>query len=250
MSDPLFDVSGKSIVIAGACGGLGSAIARMLGERGAHLTLTDRDHAALEKLSDTIAGKVACFEINVVDETDTIAVLQSASDTYGGIDVLINATGAFVTGPADQLAAEDFRHTLDVNTTGAFLLSRAAAKHMSSAGGSIVHIASVSSIVANPNYAAYATSKAALSQLVRVLAREWAPQNIRVNAIGPAMTETPLTTAHLAGNSFRDQALSVIPMGRLGQPEDLLGTILLLCTSGGNYITGQTIYVDGGRTLV
>ena len=114
----------------------------------------------------------------------------------------------------------------------------------------MVHIASVSSLVANPNYAAYASSKAALSHLIRVLAREWAPRNIRVNALGPAMTETPLTAPHLADATFQAGALASIPMGRFGQPDDLLAAMLLLIGPGGRFITGQTIYVDGGRTLV
>ena len=112
-----------------------------------------------------------------------------------------------------------------------------------------MHIASVSSQVANRNYAAYASSKAALAQLVRVLAREWAEHGIRVNALGPAMTETPLTKQHLANPEFEGQAVASIPMGRLGTPEDLFGAILLLIGPGGRFITGQILYVDGGRTL-
>ena len=116
--------------------------------------------------------------------------------------------------------------------------------------GRIVHFASVSSLVANVNYAAYASSKAALSQLVRVLAREWAPSGVSINAIGPAMTETGMTAGYLSDPDFRKQALSAIPMGRFGTPEDLVGLLVLLLAPGGSFITGQTIFVDGGRTLV
>jgi NAD(P)-dependent dehydrogenase (short-subunit alcohol dehydrogenase family) len=121
---------------------------------------------------------------------------------------------------------------------------------MQDKGGRIVHFASVSSVVANINYAAYATSKAALSQLVRVLAREWAATGITVNAIGPAMTETGMTGGYLSDGSFRNQALASIPLGRFGTPEDLIGPLVLLLSPAGAFITGQTIYVDGGRTLV
>jgi NAD(P)-dependent dehydrogenase (short-subunit alcohol dehydrogenase family) len=107
----------------------------------------------------------------------------------------------------------------------------------------------VSSLVANLDYAAYATSKAALSQLVRVLAREWAPRGITVNAIGPAMTETGMTQVLLSDRQFRAQALASIPMGRFGTPHDLIGMVVLLLARAGAFITGQTIYVDGGRTL-
>jgi NAD(P)-dependent dehydrogenase (short-subunit alcohol dehydrogenase family) len=117
-------------------------------------------------------------------------------------------------------------------------------------GGRVVHFASVSSHVANQNYAAYATSKAALSQMVRVLAREWAPDGITVNALGPAMTETGMTGSYLSDAEFRAQALSVIPLGRFGSPEDLIAPLMLLLAPGGSFITGQTLFVDGGRTLV
>lgn len=249
-SDPLFDVSGKSIVVVGASGGLGRAMTKALADRGARLMLADLDAPALEALAEELAATVHWQTVDITDELATSALMQAAVDAYGGIDILINATGAFVVGPAEGLAVEDFRRTLDVNVTGALLLSRAAARHMATDGGSILHIASVSSQVANPNYAAYASSKAAIAQLIRVLAREWAPRNIRVNALGPAMTETPLTAPQLSDPAFQDQALAVIPLGRFGLPEDLLGLMLMLISPGGRFITGQTIYVDGGRTLV
>jgi NAD(P)-dependent dehydrogenase (short-subunit alcohol dehydrogenase family) len=117
-------------------------------------------------------------------------------------------------------------------------------------GGSIITIASVSSRVANPGYAAYASSKAGLMQLVRVLAREWAEFQVTVNAIGPAMILTPLTEQYLRSTDNFDYALSQIPMGRFGKPGDIVGTALLLGSQAGVFITGQTIFVDGGRTCV
>ena len=116
--------------------------------------------------------------------------------------------------------------------------------------GKIIHLASVSSYVANPNYAAYSSSKAGLSQLVKVLAREWADKNITVNAIGPAITPTLLTKEIFKDKNWEAKSLSQIPMGRFGTPEDLLGAVLLLASPAGSYITGQTLFVDGGRTLV
>jgi NAD(P)-dependent dehydrogenase (short-subunit alcohol dehydrogenase family) len=121
---------------------------------------------------------------------------------------------------------------------------------MQERGGRIIHIASVSSNVANIDYAAYASSKAALSQLVRVMAREWATKNILVNAIGPALTETKLTREYLSDQHFRQNAIDTIPMQRLGLPSDLFGPIIMLMSKAGAFITGQTIYVDGGRTTV
>jgi len=175
--------------------------------------------------------------------------VRQAVEKFGGVDGALNAAGVFAFGLALDLSEQAFRHSLDVNVTGSLLFSRAAAKAMRP-GGRIVHLASVSSFVANPKYVAYATAKAALTQLVRVLAREWAPSGITVNAIGPAMMETQMIAPYLADSAFRAAAISVIPMGRLATPEELIGTALLLLSPAGGFITGQTIYVDGGRTLV
>ena len=140
---------------------------------------------------------------------------------------------------------------MDVNVTGSLLLARQAGKVMVDQGaGQIVTIASVSSQVANPNYAAYATSKAALSHLTRVLAVEWAKYQVTINAIGPVVIPTPLSDPLLSTPEFHDYQMARIPMGRMATIEDLLGTALLLLSKAGAFITGQTIYVDGGRTLV
>lgn len=116
-------------------------------------------------------------------------------------------------------------------------------------GGRIITLASVSSTVANPNYAAYAASKSALIGLTRVLALEYARNNVTVNAIGPAVIRTPMSEKFLEDETYARTALGKIPMGRLGQPEDIIGAAILLASAAGDFITGQTIYVDGGRTL-
>lgn len=247
--DPLFDVTDKVYLIAGAGGGLGNSITKALADRGAKLVLFDIDSTALERVSAAIPNAV----MQVCDMTNEKAVLDVVRLTlerFGRIDGAINAAGKLPIATAADFDETTFRQCLEVNVTGAFLFSRCVAKAMSDQGGRIVHIASVSSHVANPEYSAYASSKAALAQLVKVLAREWAPRNILVNAIGPALTETSLTRDYLADLTIRKNVVSVIPMGRLGEPEDLIGTVLLLLGKGGSFITGQTIYVDGGRTLV
>jgi NAD(P)-dependent dehydrogenase (short-subunit alcohol dehydrogenase family) len=193
---------------------------------------------------------VATKAVDITREAEADALMALAAQRFGRVDGVINTAGLLRIAPALELNTDDFKQTLDVNVTGALLLSRAAARAMQDKGGRIVHFASVSSVVANINYAAYATSKAALSQLVRVLAREWAATGITVNAIGPAMTETGMTGGYLSDGSFRNQALASIPLGRFGTPEDLIGPLVLLLSPAGAFITGQTIYVDGGRTLV
>ena len=247
--DPLFDISRRIVVVGGAPGGIGSVITRALAERGAWLSLFDSDGDRLEQFSGSLETPHFSMRADVADADDMEALIAKTVDIYGRVDVVINATGLLPICPALEMSPEDFRHCLDTNVSGAFILSRAAAKHMEKTGGSIVHIASVSSRVSNRNYAAYASSKAALSQLVRVLGREWAENRIRVNAIGPALIDTPLTHGYLSNDEFLAGAVDAIPMGRLAKAEDLLAAVLLLCTSGGEFITGQTVYVDGGRTL-
>lgn len=246
--DPLFDLQNRVFVIAGAGGGLGSEIARALQDRGAKLVLFDIDEARLKAVSADCPGALATLA-DIRDEATLRHIVSGGVDKFERIDGAINAAGLLPIDPSMTVDEKVFRDCLDVNLTGALLLSRVTAEALGQ-GGRIVHLASVSSQVANSQYAAYASSKAALSQLVRVLAREWAPQNITVNAIGPAMTETPLTEGYLSDPEFRKQAMAVIPMGRLGEAQDLIGMIILLLAEGGAFITGQTIYVDGGRTLV
>lgn len=250
MSDPLFEIKGLSIVIAGAASGLGRAMAQALDARGAHLTLGDISDAPLAALARELGPGAATKVADITREAEADALMAQATERFGVVDGVVNTAGLLRIAPALALEIDDFRQTLDVNVTGAFLLSRAAARAMQGKGGRIVHFASVSSAVANVNYAAYATSKAALSQLVRVLAREWAASGITVNAIGPAMTETGMTGGYLSDGSFRNQALAAIPLGRFGAPEDLIGPLILLLSQAGSFMTGQTIYVDGGRTLV
>jgi NAD(P)-dependent dehydrogenase (short-subunit alcohol dehydrogenase family) len=249
MPDPLFDITDRSIVIAGAASGIGRAMAQALAQRGARLTLADVAAAPLDEFARALEPRVAAQVADLTREADIDTLLERTRQRFGGIDGVVNCAGVLHIAPALALAAGDFAATLDVNVKGAFLLSRAAARAMQGKGGRIVHLASVSSVVANLGYAAYATSKAALSQLVRVLAREWAAIGVTVNALGPAMTETAMTSGYLSDAEFRRNALASIPMGRLGRSEDLTGSLILLLSPAGAFITGQTIYVDGGRTL-
>jgi len=254
MTDSLFDLEGKSIVVAGAAGGLGSVLSRAFAQRGARLVLGDIDKPALDRLAagwpkDKSAPPAHFMAFDIRDEASNEALVDKAAEAFGGVDGAFNAAGVFALAPALELPEAAFRDSLDVNVTGSLLFSRAARKTMKR-GGRIVHLASVSSFVANARYAAYASAKASLAHLIKVLAREWAPDGITVNGIGPAMAETRMIAPYLKDPAFRAAALSVIPMGRFAVAEDLIGTAVLLLSEGGRFITGQTICVDGGRTLV
>ena len=247
-ADP-FDIEGKAFIVAGAGGGLASAIVLALAERGAKLMLFDIDAERLAAAAIAAPGAETMLA-DITDEAAMTAVAKAAQAAFGRVDGGVNAAGLLPIARALEMDMEIFRRCQEVNVTGALLFSRALAAVMKPGGGRIVHIASVSSYVANPGYAAYAPSKGALLQLIRVLAREWAADGITINGIGPALTETPLTEEYLADPGFRKNAIGVIPMGRLGEPEDIVATTLLLLAPGGAFVTGQVICVDGGRTLV
>lgn len=248
-SDPLFDIRGKVYLISGAGGGLGSEMARALGRRGASLSLFDIDESALEQFATTMPDALTTVG-DMNDQSCLSKIVKQTEQRFGKIDGAINAAGSLPIAPATSFDEEVFRQCIDVNLNAAFLFSKIVAERMQQSGGRIVHLASVSSFVSNPQYAAYAASKAGLAQMVRVLGREWASKGILVNAIGPALTETPLTREYLSDPVFRNNAIASIPMGRLGRADDLIGALLLLLSPAGGFITGQTLYVDGGRTLV
>ena len=253
MTDPLFDMTGRQVLAAGAASGIGAVLAQALAERGCRVLIADLDAEAARAVAAGLPGPGhGAVALDIRDEGSCRDAVEAARTAGGGrLDLLLNSVGIFRTAPALELSQADFEATLATNLTGAFLLSRAAGKVMTAAGGGrMVHIASVSSQVANPDYAAYAAGKAGLSQLVRVLAREWAPEGVTVNAIGPAVILTPLTEDFLKKSGKYDYQMGHIPLGRFATAEDLIGTLLLLASEAGAFITGQTIYVDGGRTLV
>jgi NAD(P)-dependent dehydrogenase (short-subunit alcohol dehydrogenase family) len=251
--DPLFQLADRIILVTGAAGGLGSAISRALAERGARLVLTDIRADAVNALADECGtqSNVEAQGLDILDEEAVETTVEQILAQHGRLDGLINAAGIFRIAPIAQMSSKDFLDSVAINLTGPFYLTRAAARTMrANGGGRVLHLASVSSLVANPDYAAYASSKAALSHMIRVAARELAADGVTVNAIGQAVTETPLMKDVLADPQNRTNIISQIPMGRLCTPDDILAMVILLMSPGGTFITGQTMYVDGGRTLV
>lgn len=245
-ADPLFDVSGLSVLVAGGAGGLGAVLARAFAERGARVVVADLARALPGAAGAALPG----CALDVTDEESCRAAVTEVVARNGRLDVLVNATGVYRTGPALEFAKADWDAEIAVNLTGAFLLARAAGRVLTQQGsGAVITLASVSSAVANPAYAAYAASKAGVAHLTRVLAQEWAPHGVRVNALGPAMTETAMTRGVFDDPAHRARALSRIPMGRFGRPEDLVGAAVFLASPAGAFVTGQTLFVDGGRTV-
>jgi NAD(P)-dependent dehydrogenase (short-subunit alcohol dehydrogenase family) len=251
--DPLFSLEGKSILVAGGTGGLGKAIARELCCRGARIVVADIDESSVQNFAREQVdngGQASGIGLDVVSNDSCRAAVKHTIDIFGCIDGLVNASGVYRVGPAVELSDPDWDSTINVNLTGAFRLARAAGAVMTKQkSGSIVTVTSVSSTVANPHYAAYAASKAGAAHFTRVLALEWASSGVRVNAIGPAMTPTPLTRDFLNDPASADIALSKIPMKRFGAADDLLAAVIYLLAPGSSFMTGQVLYIDGGRTV-
>ncbi len=251
--DPYFTVQGLSVVVAGGAGGLGAPLARALCIRGARLVIADIDVDRARNLARNLeaeGGEAIGVVLDVTHGVSCGGAIGEAIQKWGRLDGLINATGVYRVAPALELADAEWQRTIDINVTGVFRLARAAGRVMTAQRhGSIITLASVSSTVANPNYAAYAASKAAVAHLTRVLATEWAALGVRVNAIGPAVTPTPLAAPILDDERQRATALARIPMGRFGSPDDLVAAAIFLLAPGSAFVTGQVLYVDGGRSI-
>jgi 3-oxoacyl-[acyl-carrier protein] reductase len=187
----------------------------------------------------------------VADEPAVEAMIAAVAERFGRLDILVNNAGVEPHGSVLDFALADWQRTLDVNLTGPFLTSRAAAKPMHAQGGGvIVNISSIAGRAAGLRHrAAYVASKTGLIGLTRECAREFAAYNIRVNAVCPGVIITEMT-AHLRGNEqMMRKWLDDIPQARLGEPDDVVGLVVFLCTDGARYITGQAINVDGGKVM-
>jgi len=233
----------RRVLVAGS-GGIGSACAAAFAAAGARVAVADLDPA---KLAGHERPLVADFSSTAGCE-DAVA---RTIDELGGLDVLVHAVGANQRVPVLDTTDGDWDRILDVNLSSAFRLGRAAGRHMVDAGwGRQVYCSSVSGLLAHPDHGPYAASKGGMNQLLRVMAREWAPHGVTVNAIAPGYTETDLTRTHLSKPGVREHYTSLVPAGRLGSVSDLTGPVLFLASDQAAFVTGHVMYVDGGRTLV
>jgi NAD(P)-dependent dehydrogenase (short-subunit alcohol dehydrogenase family) len=252
MTDPLFGIEGSVILVAGGAGGLGAPLAEAFIGRGARVLIADLDERlageTAKRLQDR--GEAASIALDVTDPKSCAAAVDKAVSAWGQLDGLMNASGVYKVDAALDLKDDAWNSTIAINLTGAFQLARAAGRKMvGQRHGSIVTLASVSSAVVNPRYAAYAASKAGVAHLTRVLALEWAPSGVTVNAIGPAAIPTPLAQPIFDDERRREAMLARIPMGRFGTPQDLIGAAVFLLSPAAKFVTGQTLFVDGGRTI-
>jgi NAD(P)-dependent dehydrogenase (short-subunit alcohol dehydrogenase family) len=247
----LFDLSGKRALVVG-CGGIGQACVAALASFGAAVVTGDRSLQLAREATEPVraAGQVTlALQVDISDANSAAKCVAEAADALGGLDILVNAAGINVRKPALEFSPEEWQRVLSVNLSGVFYTTQAAGRLMvEQRYGKVVTISSVSSLVGHPTLAPYGASKGGLAVLTKTLAVEWAPFGITVNAVGPAYTETPLTSRYLDEPGRRDEIVRDIPMGRLAQPEETAAAVVFLASDASRFVTGQTLYVDGGRT--
>jgi 2-deoxy-D-gluconate 3-dehydrogenase len=248
-----FGLAGKVALITGAREGIGYAIAVALASAGARVAVTSRSVDGLGPVTQAVsaAGSEAFgIALEVRDLKQVRGAVDAAAEHFGGLDILVNNAGIAIR--ADSLAyTEDaFDEVVDVNLRATFFAAQAAAPHMiARGGGRIINLSSVFAHAALPKRAVYAATKAGLEQMTKILAVEWAPNNILVNCVAPGTVATP-TRAHLFPTpEALAERLRSIRVGRLGVPEDVAPAVLLLASRGGDFITGATIQIDGGMAL-
>ena len=241
--------SGKTAIVTGATSGIGVAIVNRLADEGARVVLVARGATAGEKLASAVDG---IFVAGAVEDPSTAERAVAAALTLGSLDVLVNNAGIDHSGNLLDAEPGELRHVIEVNFTGACMFLQAAARTMRQAGGSIVNVTSRLASVGVPMTAVYAASKGALLALTRTAAVELAPLGIRVNAVAPGLTATPLYDAWLARQPDPEAALREvlrgIPQGRLGTPADVAAAVAFLAADESAHITGASLPVDGGFT--
>lgn len=253
MASDLFDLTGQTALVTGASKGLGRAMAKALAQAGASLALCARTLDDLRAARAELTAAGACAEVFPMDVRDAASVraaVDGALAAFGHIDILLNDAGVNVRKPTLELSEEEWDRVIDTNLKGSFLVARAVAPQMIARGrGKVINVSSIFGAVGLPNQLAYAASKGGVVQMTRVMALEWAKSGVNVNAIAPTYFETELT-APIRNDPERFRFINErTPMGRWGHVEELAGTVVYLAARASDFVTGQTLYVDGGWTV-
>jgi glucose 1-dehydrogenase len=255
-------LKGKNVLVTGGSSGIGQAIAVRFAKYGANVAINYLRQA--EEAHDTEAQVQACVNKvqqegvrdvlvggDVSDEGQVIDMVNEAVEGLGGLDILVNNAGIQISRSSDELSSADFDRVLAVNLRGSFLCARQAIRQFlaEERPGSILNISSVHQLIPKPSYLGYSASKGGMQNLTRTLALEYADRGIRVNGIGPGATVTPINRAWIDDPDKRRQVEEHIPMRRAGDADEMAGVACFLASDLAAYITGQTIFVDGGLTL-
>lgn len=249
----LFDLSGQVALVTGASKGLGKSVAVALASAGADLALHARnidDLKSVKSIIETQGRRAEVFYTDVLDKSSIDDSVNATLETFGHIDVLVNNAGVNVRKPVLELSPDEWDMVVNTNLKGYFMVTQAVVPAMlTRAKGKVINMASILGQVGLPSQVAYASSKGGVIQMTKVMALEWAQKGIQVNAIGPTYFETPLV-AQLRNDPERyNFIVERTPMGRWGQPDELAGVVIFLASRASDFITGQTIYIDGGWTI-
>lgn len=253
MALDLFDLSGKRALVTGGTRGLGEVCALALAKAGADVAVCGRSREDLNRVAGRIRGmgrKAEGFSVDVTQKRQVAEAVGNALAALGAIDILVNNAGVNHRVTVLDYPEEEWDRVIDTNLKGYFLMAQAVAPHMIANGyGKIINMSSILGAVGLPNQVAYAASKGGVDQMTKVMALEWARQGVRVNAIGPTYFETDLVT-QIRNDPERFKFINErTPMGRWGYLPELEGTVIFLAAPASDFITGQTIYVDGGWTI-
>jgi glucose 1-dehydrogenase len=256
-------LSGKSALVTGASSGIGQAIAIRLAEEGCDVAINYRKNLEEAKDTQEQAMLKACGQVEVCgrrslliqgdvsQEEDVINMVNQTIQTFGKLDILVNNAGIQKESPSHEVTAKDFDTVIAVNLRGAFLCARQMIQHCLSQNhpGIIINVSSVHEIIPRPSYVSYSVSKGGMRNLTRTLALEYAARGIRVNAIAPGATITPINQEWVENPEKAEIVRSYIPMARAGTAEEMAAATAFLASDDASYITGQTLFIDGGLTL-
>lgn len=250
----LFDLKGKVALITGGNGGIGLGMARGIASLGATIVIAGRNEAKAADALGALRGMGAEASFIVADVTQKKACIDLVAETvakHGRIDILVNNAGTSVRKQPQDLSEEEWHHVLDTNLTSAFFCSQAAYPEMLKAGGGkMINIGSMMSLFGAPFATAYASSKGGIVQMTRSMATAWAKDNIQVNAVLPGWIDTALTRrARAEVSGVHERVLARTPAGRWGEPQDLAGIAVFLCSRASDFVTGAAIPVDGGYSV-
>lgn len=247
MSAELFSLSGKTALITGSSQGIGYTLAEGLIKAGARVVMNGRDAVKLAAAAESLGADQLAFD--VTDHAATRAAVDGYEADHGPIDILINNAGMQHRGPLEEFSSEDFERLIATNLTSVFNVGQAAARHMiGRRAGKIINIASVQTALARPGIAPYVASKGGVANLTKGMATDWAPKGLNVNAIAPGYFDTPLNAALVADEEFTAWVAKRTPQGRWGQLPELVGAAVFLSSPASSFVSGQTLFVDGGMT--
>lgn len=251
---PSFRLDGKIAVVTGAGRGIGRALAIGLAEAGADVALISRTLEDLENTASIIqeiGRRSLILQADAANREEVQQVVAQVKDEWEKVDILINNAGMNIRSKALEVTDEEWQTIMDTNLKSAFMMAQEIGKIMKNqaAGGRIINISSVAGHVALRTGVVYASTKAAMIQMTKVLAMEWGQYGINVNSIGPWYFKTPLTAKLLADEDYVRDILAVTPLKRVGELPELVGPVVFLSSEAGSYVSGQTLFVDGGMTI-